>query len=477
MAAGDTWTINVPDNFPGGHIGVLFESIDTTVAGTVSWTVDGVAQTTATLFGCPKSGRISPFFFRVALTAGRHKLVFTRVSGGAAGTFTADCWWVESRLKPAILVPLMSRPWKYNNTDTTTGDNGGPTLNGHMRTTLASGTTGGSSTTLSVNQATRADGTTQLRLFTTYPPSGTDVVIAPGTANEERFLTSGAVTGSGPYTITLNGTVVNTHATSTEVQLGISDAIVLHTINPAMRTVINEFDNSVIPVDVDEVFHGPSGPGNVMSTKVESTLSYDYTHPSDRGHQLLAKALWEGLERSPALTTEMISSTSAPTAPVLCDLNLISWGSAVTAVYMGSTNQSLALTSGGVHFRVRGDIRRCVEWRAVAYVTTSTSLAVDARIRPEYSIDNEVTWTTLGRLQFTANPPTDTDDLASDLILGTNGGAIPGWRVNNPPYPGTSAWHRIPQEAINEDTVFRFRNVQGTTTGTASLGTLSLQFR
>jgi hypothetical protein len=133
------------------------------------------------------------------------------------------------------------------------------------------------------------------------------------------------------------------------------------------------------------------------------------------------------------------------------------------------------------HRRVHGfhepEPRPHVEWRAVAYVTTSTSLAVDARIRPEYSIDNEVTWTTLGRLQFTANPPTDTDDLASDLILGTNGGAIPGWRVNNPPYPGTSAWHRIPQEAINEDTVFRFRNVQGTTTGTASLGTLSLQFR
>lgn len=480
MIAGDTWTIHVSDNFPGGYVGVLFENTDTTVAGTISWTVDGAAQTTRTIHASPRAGRIVPMFFRVPLTAGRHKLVFTRDTSGASGIVTADCWWPEARLSPAILVPLMNRPWKYNNTDSTTGDNGGPTLNGHMRTTLQAQANVGAGT-FTVNQATRADGTTQNRLFPTYPPTGTDVVIAPGTANEERFLTDAAVTGTDPYTISIDGTLANQHSAGTEVQFGISDAIVLHTINPAIKSVVNEFDTSVICVDVDKVFHGESPPpgsstSNAMSTKNQTRLSYDYTHPSDEGHQKLGQTFWEALEQSSALTTEVISSMSVPSAPWPIEAVFISWANVGTTVYTGTTAQGLARTSGGTFFRVRKDVRRVVEWRAVAFVQTNAT-NVDARLRAEYSIDNGTTWVTLGRLQFTNNPPADADDIASDLLVGSNGGAANTFRINNPPYPGTSAWHRMPAEAITDDTQFRFKNVQGTTTGTQVLEYLALEFR
>jgi hypothetical protein len=111
---GDTFTVNVPADFPGGTVDVGFIANSNGTGAVSTFTVDGGAAGSidtrnAEAPGGHATGLVKRF---TGLSAGAHTIVGTTSS--VTGTLNVDYWQIESPNPPLTIVPLSPKPANYS---------------------------------------------------------------------------------------------------------------------------------------------------------------------------------------------------------------------------------------------------------------------------------------------------------------------------------------------------------------------------
>jgi parallel beta-helix repeat protein len=110
----DTFTVNVPADFPGGTVDIGFIANSNGTGAVSTFTVDGSAAGSidtrnAEAPGGHATGLVKRF---TGLSAGAHTIVGTTSS--VTGTLNVDYWQIESPNPPLTIVPLSPKPVNYS---------------------------------------------------------------------------------------------------------------------------------------------------------------------------------------------------------------------------------------------------------------------------------------------------------------------------------------------------------------------------
>jgi hypothetical protein len=136
---GNTFTINVPSDFPGGAIDVgLIANADGT-GGVVNFTTDAVGSGSIDTRNAGASAHTTGLVKRfTGLSAGAHTIVGTIAS--ATGLVNIDYWEIESTTPPIVVLPTNPKPVDYSLWNTwpfQPNDSDVSILNNHIRSIAA----------------------------------------------------------------------------------------------------------------------------------------------------------------------------------------------------------------------------------------------------------------------------------------------------------------------------------------------------
>lgn len=472
-----TGTLNVPDDYPGTAINIAFiwgSNLGTNVTVTVDgsstgFTVNGLAQNTwdFTLAG-DQRGRglvtsapnITPIVknnggvMRLeGLSAGKHTIVFSTTD--TAGDIYFDWWGIESPEPPLVIMVELNRAptWDYYSPPIKPTAGAGTNWPGAQQAVTLSAQANSGATTISVNDTSTASMYVATPLTGQLPMPNQIIRLANGgTVEYKKVHPTTAMTGTGPFVITLDSALANTFPTSgTTVTIGLQDESI-RLANADLRSLANEFkDGRVAVAAVDALLNADSkyflreGPTH-------------WIHLNDRGQSLITAGIMEAMEKMP-WPPRAAAASSTPSAPVP---GPAVFHSSFTATAGGAfTIQTTGTTEwGSPVLRRRVDCRRVRECRVIGYHAATT--VAGSRLRLQYSVDDGTTWNSVAR--------------APDLSFPTGAAVADGEITATATGEKVGAWVKLPPEARRDKTMFRFVQM-ATAAGTPTWYWLEVQFR
>jgi hypothetical protein len=458
-----TLTITVPQDYPGTALDFGFiwaanlgSNVSFTVDGSTSgFTVNGVATNSVNLYNGDKRGRgtvkNNTGVARIeGLAAGRHTVVIS-VTDTAADIYF-DWWGIEAVEAPlAVIVDIDRLP---NGTYGYYGKSSTTWPGAQQPTTLSSSANSGQAVIVvnDTSPASLATGTVDTqRPMPNQMVRISDPTVNGGTPEYVRVHDTTLMTGAGPFTITLAQNLANTYPSGASVTIGLQDNAVT-TANAFLQVLCDEFDDGRVGLAATDALIN-------AQTKYFLREGQDaYVHLNDLGQSAVAAAIFNCVQRLP-WPSSAASLSSVPSAPVPGPAVFIADGTASNGAAF--TVNSTGTTEWGTVYRRRVDTRRAKECRIAAWVA-SVGAAVAPRLRLQYSVDGGTTWSSVDR----------TGNMAVFLTQTTSPGEIAvgpaGEKVGN--------WMKLPMEARNQNTIFRFVQM-ATTAGTPTWNYLEVQFR
>jgi hypothetical protein len=458
-----TLTITVPDDYPGTALDFAFlwaanagATVTFTIDGaTTGFTLNGAATNSINFNNGDKRGRgavkNNEGVARIeGLAPGRHTVVISTTA--AASTIYFDWWGIEALEAPlTVIVDLNRLP---NNTYGYYGKSSTTWPGAQQPTTLSSSASSGQAVIVvnDTSPASLATGTVDTqRPMPNQIVRISDPTVNGGTPEYVRVHASTLMTGTGPFTITLAQNLANTYPSGASVVIGLQDQSVI-AANDFLEVLCTEFtDGRVGLTNTDDVIN--ADPKFFLREGQDA-----YVHLNDRGQSVVAAEVFKVAERLP-WPPEAAALASIPSAPVPGPAVFIAEGTASAGAAF--TVNSTGTTEWGTVYRRRVDTRRAKECRVMGWVA-AVGAAVGARLRLQYSVDGGTTWSSVDR----------TGNLAVFLTQSTSPVEISA----GPAGEKVGAWVKLPVEARNPNTMFRFVQM-ATTAGTPTWNYLEVQFR